>query len=385
MSLRAHSRWKPSPNHHALFAVAQACLDVQFWFPLWLVFLLDKGFTLTEAALADTVFRIAVVVLEIPMGWVADRIGRGRAYLIACSLTVVTFVGIVFISEIYGLLLIWVLWALQWSLLSGLGGSLSYDLASLRQDSQRQGHFAALRSASLFGVLVSLFMATPLYELFPELPFLLTAILGATAGALTLWLPRLDSAPTEHMPEDSRNALHNSFPLILASATVLTIGWSPQVLYQPLAMDCKFDALSVSLMFVLIAILGIIGTLVGGRLKQSPRVLLAITGCIMSLFCCLSSTFPEYAAFVFIPGLAGTYSCATTSLEFALSRSVAHRYRAMALSVASMLGGLLIAISRPMLLLTAGSQGTQFAFGIWGGFTMLLLIFSSITTWKRLG
>ena len=37
------------------FGIIVTALEVQFWFPVWLLFLLDRGFTIGQAALADAV------------------------------------------------------------------------------------------------------------------------------------------------------------------------------------------------------------------------------------------------------------------------------------------------------------------------------------------
>src|SRR5690606_20787635 len=77
-----------------IFAITQFLLEVQFWFPLWLIYLKDLGFSITIAVLADGVFRLVVVGAELPLGILADRLGRKRTYLLVCGLAAVTFAAI---------------------------------------------------------------------------------------------------------------------------------------------------------------------------------------------------------------------------------------------------------------------------------------------------
>ena len=54
--------------------------DFQLWIPVWIVFLtVDQGFSLTEVLIAEGLFLVAVVLLEVPTGAVADRYGRSRS------------------------------------------------------------------------------------------------------------------------------------------------------------------------------------------------------------------------------------------------------------------------------------------------------------------
>ena len=55
-----------------LLALTQLLLEVQFWLPLWLIYLLDVGIPMTLAVLADGVFRLVVVVTEVPLGLLAS-------------------------------------------------------------------------------------------------------------------------------------------------------------------------------------------------------------------------------------------------------------------------------------------------------------------------
>ncbi|MCB1017884.1 MAG: hypothetical protein KDB10_22555, partial [Acidimicrobiales bacterium] len=64
------------------FAVVQFLLEVQLWFPVWLLFLTGRGFALPTIVAADGVFRLTIVALELPLGRVADRIGRRRSLLV---------------------------------------------------------------------------------------------------------------------------------------------------------------------------------------------------------------------------------------------------------------------------------------------------------------
>ena len=92
------------------FAFIHFALECQFWFPVWLVFLVQKGFDLTTVVLADGIFRLTVVVMEFPMGYISDRIGRRNSYFWVAILSIATYVGIIYLDGVIMLFGVWILW-----------------------------------------------------------------------------------------------------------------------------------------------------------------------------------------------------------------------------------------------------------------------------------
>src|SRR3954453_8653559 len=61
--------------------------EAQFISAIWIIFLRDRGFSLTEIGLAESGFHLAPVLLELPSGSFADLVGR-RWSMIAGALLV---------------------------------------------------------------------------------------------------------------------------------------------------------------------------------------------------------------------------------------------------------------------------------------------------------
>lgn len=347
------------------FGVAQALLDVQFWLPLWLIFLLDRGFSLGQAALADAVFRVTEVVLEVPMGWVCDRIGRRNAYTLLCLLTAATFAGMALVHSMTSLLAVWLLWAMQWATASGLGSALGYDLAAELPADQRRRVFGRIRGASAAGVLVSLASAGALYAVNPMLPFALTAGLALVSGALSLTLPH---PAVPHEREGLRAVLGRGEVrwLVVMGSALLLVGWPVQILYQPLALQLGLGPGATSWMFVTMAAAALLGTVVAGRPRGSVHAW-QIACAALVLGCCAGIWLLPRSAPVFalLALLSFAYALATTITEFEISRAVGGSHRAAGLSMVSLVAGLFIAAARPGLLVDAGRHGASAAFGLW--------------------
>lgn len=365
------------------FGVAQALLDVQFWFPLWLIFLLDRGFSFAEAALADGIFRIAVVVLELPMGALADRIGRQRAYLILCGLTCLTYAGIVMVTNVPLLLAVWLLWAAQWALASGLGAAVGYDLAALVPDrTTRRRTFSRLRGASAAGVLVSLATAGLLYQVHPSAPFLLSAVLALVAGGIASGIPRLSGRSA--MGGSLRATLgwvretlarRRTRVVFLMAAGYLLITWSIQVLHQPIALGVGLGPNLTAWMFTACAAAGMIGTLAAARwAHESAWPAQVACGAMVALLCLATGVWPHLAPWVFLPALALVAAFGWTLTEYSVTDAVDVRFRSTALSLVSAIGGIGIAVARPVLLVGADSAGPAAAAAWWGWAALALTV-----------
>ena len=371
------------------YGMSQVCLDVQFWFPVWFIFLIDRGFTFGQAALADSLFRIGVVVLEVPMGYVADRIGRVRAYRMLCLLTALTYVAISVVSTVGLLLSVWLLWSLQWALGSGLGAAIGYDYAvQIPVLEERRRIFARLRAASATGALVSLATAGLLYQIDPAAPFLATAGLALVAALIAGTLPDVYAARRQRRAGNPRSWMRSAWNdrpqrILLAAASVfLLLIWSVQILFQPLALYLNLSPSSTSLMFTACAASGMLGTLSAARWRRrsawSPQLM---CGGLVSVLCLVTAIWPWAAPWAFLPALSLAAAFGWTVTEFSVSEAVDGPFLTTALSLVSAAAGVGIAVARPALLLGAEQFGAPAAVAGWGvvalALSMLIAYFRS--------
>lgn len=361
--------------------VAQAMLDAQFWFPVWFIFLLDRGFSFTEAALADGVFRIAVVLLELPMGALADRIGRKRAYVALCVLTAVMYCGIALVTSLPLLIAVWLLWALQWALASGLGPALSYDLAAEMPPVSRRTIFSRLRGASAAGVIVSLATAGALYQLHPTAPFFVSAALALGAGAIAVTLPEPEAGArasrgnlrlTLYWVRETLGGRTTRLLFIMA-ALYLLLTWSIQILHQPLALHVGLGINQTAIMYTACAVAGLLGTLLAARWAHERAWPAQVAcGVAVGALCLGIGAWPGLAPWVFLPAISLVAALGWTLTEYSVTDSVDSRHRATALSLVSAVAGIGIAIARPALLVGAEEGGAPSA-ALWWGVAALAL------------
>lgn len=362
------------------FAITQFLLEVQFWFPVWLIYLLDLGFPLTTAVLADGVFRIVSVVCEFPLGVVADLIGRRRTYLALAGGTVLTFAAITQIRSGTVLFGAWVLWGVLWALASGAASTYLYELCADEPDLSPVKAFGLVRAVGNVSVLLSLLAAGYLYEVDPRLPFAVTAAMGGVAFLLALTLPEIRESRMvstfSSVVADIRWAAADARVrrAVWLGALLLFFGWSPRILFQPLALELDLTPQVTGWMYAAFAAASVLGGLVAGYVDARHRRV-AVTTAFVLVFATLVATSQAQwlGPFLFLPVMGLGYALGTTVLEVFTNEVTPRAVRAMVFGLAACVGGAGIAVARPALGVLADSRSTPFAFGVWAGVGVVLV------------
>ncbi|WP_117212310.1 MFS transporter [Allorhizocola rhizosphaerae] len=364
-----------------VFAVTQVLLEVQFWFPVYLIYLLDLGFPLTTAVLADAVFRLVAVACEFPVGVLADRIGRRRTYLVLAGGTVLTFAAITQIDSLRMLFGAWILWGVVWALSSGAANTYLYELC-LQDDREISPAkaFGLMRVIGNLAVLASLLAAGYLYEADPRLPFAITAALAAVAFLLALTLPEIvgprASSTLRSVVADLRAAatIRGVRRAVWLGALLLLFGWSARILFQPLALELDMSTRATGWMYAAFAAASVLGGLAAGYVGAAHRRT-ALAAAFLFVFAALVATSQAAALgpFLFLPALGFGYTLGTTVLDIFTNEVAPQAVRATVFGVIACLGGLGIAVARPGLGVLADDHSVPFAFGAWAVAGVLLL------------
>ncbi|GIG92404.1 MFS transporter [Plantactinospora endophytica] len=363
------------------FAVTQFLLEVQFWFPVWLIYLLDLGFPLTTAVLADGVFRIVSVACEFPVGVLADRVGRRRAYLMLAGGAVLTFVAITQIRTVQMLFAAWVLWAVLWALTSGAASAYLYELClqdELEINPTRA--FGLIRAVGSGSVLLSLLAAGYLYQADPRLPFAVTAGLAALAFLLALTLPEIAGSRVRttlsSVVADIRAAITDVRlrQAVWLGVLLLLFGWSARILFQPLALELGLSAQLTGGMYAAFAAASVLGGLLAGYVPVRRRRPALTVSFLLVLATLVAVSQAEWLGpFLFLPVMGFGYALGMTVLEVLTNDATPRRVRALVFGVVTSLAGVGIAVARPGLGILSEQRSTAFAAGVWAAVGVLLV------------
>jgi MFS family permease len=95
--------------------------------PVFVLFLQDLGLSLTQIMLLQSIYAIAIVLLEVPTGYFADIFGRKKSLIIGSVFFLLSLLSMSFGTLFFHFLIAEIFWALFTSLISGSDSALIYD------------------------------------------------------------------------------------------------------------------------------------------------------------------------------------------------------------------------------------------------------------------
>ncbi len=116
-----------------LFLLFRVLFNARFYYPVFTILFLDYGLTIEQFALLNTVWAFTIVLAEVPLGVVADIIGRkrllvGTSVLMVLEMSLIAFVPLGSISLVFTAFLVnRILSGLAEAMASGADEAMAYD------------------------------------------------------------------------------------------------------------------------------------------------------------------------------------------------------------------------------------------------------------------
>ena len=354
-------------------------LESQFWFPIWVIFLMDRNFSLNQIVVADMVFRTSIVILEFPLGVLGDKIGRKKTYFLGAMFGAITYFILIITTNFFLLILCWILWAFFLSLISGTNTAYRYELlatgAKRKKDIHIFGFFNSIAAAAL---VISHTSAGYLYSIKPTLPIWINLGFALLGAILILTLPRVKIQSHKTAPP-SLKKLWSSFiilfkknskvlPLIFILALWTAYHWTPTLIFQPLFKELGLPKSSFGLIFALFTGMGIISGLITGRLSaRFGKFKIIIIGLLFQVIAVSLTAFGReiYLIIAGIIILRFAYNLAEPILSVLLNREISDNIRASVISIVNLVASLIMIFSRPLIGLVAGKYTMVIGFRLW--------------------
>ncbi|MGE0571596.1 MAG: MFS transporter [Dehalococcoidia bacterium] len=367
----------------ALFYVFRFMREAQVWIPVWVVFLtLEQGFTLAQVTAADGLFFLAVVLLEVPTGAVADRWGRSRSVALGSLAMVFALIVFAFTTSFPIMLLSFGIWAVAVTLMSGADLALLYDtLKALGREHEYERHAGRGEAALWIGAAAATLIGGPLAAL-TSVQFTIFCGVGVTlvSGFVALAMVEAPHKGQEKTTGESYfrtlttglRFAWNDRPmrwLVLLGGAIGASLSAAMYLVQPLLLDrgvkvgVVFSSLQVPQL-----LLGAAGALFVAALLKKVGEVTVVTGVIAVGIAAYSglATVPTLAAFAFIPLIAMLESAMMPLTTGYVNRRAPSDQRATILSLESLSRGLFIAPLGPVVGAVADAKGLEWAFGTLG-------------------
>ena len=366
----------PVPAGLRPFLLTRFLLEVQLWFPVWLIFLTDRGLSVSQASAADGLFRLTLVILLVPAGMLADRVGRRRMYLANALATIVVHLAITQVTTMSTLVAVWMVWGAQWALREVVAAPYLHALVHRSDrdaDAWRTRAFGLDRAVTSVAVLCSHLAAGPLHELSSEAPYVATAGLASLAMLLAPTLPRVPAPAPSARRRGVRATMVTAFgdparrPPLAWLTTLIVIGWSVRILFQPLTIQLDLSPSATGLMYFgysgAAGVAGLVMPQVVRRLGPGCTVAISVGGVVTAVGCAWA--FPDLAPVLFIPLLGSAFTLGEALLIGQVTAASPTTSRATVLAGVGITSGLVVALSRPALGTLADRTSATTAFGIW--------------------
>ncbi|NHN48112.1 MFS transporter [Halostella sp. JP-L12] len=161
-----------------------------FYLPVSVLYLKDQGYGLAFIGLAQAVFSFALLLSEIPSGYLGDRIGRRGSLALGNALRASAMVAYVFAGSAAGILAVKAVWAMGWAFRSGTQSAWLYELLSSRFDESEYARIDGRGSTVLLVTSgVGAVVGGGLYTVDTGLPFLVNAALASAGIAVLATFP----------------------------------------------------------------------------------------------------------------------------------------------------------------------------------------------------
>ncbi len=349
--------------------------------PVLILFYTANGLNSTQIFTIQAVFHLAVLLLEVPSGYLADVIGRKRtlvfgAIFFPLGLALYTS-GRSFAAFIAAETLL----AVSVSMRSGCDSALLFD--SLRQLG-REGEYKRFEGrCALFartGTAVSSVAGGLLAAVFLRLPFLVNTAAALLMPALSLGLsePEREKRPGKNPLRDilriCRDCLLRASirPLILSCgllmASNLTALWAYFLLYQELGIGVGWFGVLFAVFQLAGALGGAVAHPFSERFGHRPPLFLAL---LSPLFYVLIGLFPSARLLPLVMANAFLWNLAYPVLLERLNRQVGSDVRATVLSLAGMAGSVTFIVVAPLFGRLVDAVSLSAAFVALGAFFLL--------------
>ena len=241
---------------------------LEMWLPIIVLFVQERGFSLTQYTILDAVWYASTLLFEIPTGVVTDRYGRKISLLIAVlvqslSLFIVAYAhtfGVIFIA--------YVLWGFGSSFETGTHDALIYDsLDQINRASDYRSVRGRMTSLAILAGALGSVLAGYLGGIRLALPILLTALITLLMFPLVLFMkePEItESMEPSHLLHLKRSVQYLSNNrlvslLILYSAFMVTAVWGLYDFYQPFLSSLGIGVETIGLLYLFFRLFGVAG------------------------------------------------------------------------------------------------------------------------------
>lgn len=171
--------------------------SVGFPNPIWQLYLLSRGLSFAQIFAPDVIYRVTVLLAEIPTGCLGDRLGRRNGLVVSCLLIAGSVFAFGLANSFASFVGIYLVWAIGTTFQSGTASAWLYDSFAEYEatdtfaTARGRGNAAQLTAAGISAVIGGYLANLGLFY-----PFLASSVLTALGVGSELFSPSLSHGLT---------------------------------------------------------------------------------------------------------------------------------------------------------------------------------------------
>jgi MFS family permease len=332
---------------------------LDMWQPVVVLFVLERGFTLTEYAVVDAVWYVSTVIFEVPTGLLTDRYGKKPSLCVALLSQAAALFVLACATSFLALFVSYVLWGFASSFETGTTDAFVFDsLKQMRREGEYRKIAGTIKTLVILAAAFGSILAGLLGGIGLALPIVATASIALLLLPLMFLLNEPDVSDVRqpshwlHLKESLRYLRrHRPVTLLLLYPAIMeTAVWGLYMFYQPLLRSFHVSVQHMGLLYFCFRLLGAAGArLSDPAYKVAGRACIyLIPGAFAACVLCLGLLVTPWAigAIFVIFFLAGLYYPTVNAL---VNQSLPSGSRATILSAGSVLSCSMGAIAYPLL------------------------------------
>lgn len=368
---------------------------------VWVVFLLQRGFSIAQVGIAEGVFHVVSMCCEIPSGMVADLIGRKRTLVLSGLVSAAGSLCMILANAFPMILVAMGLNALSYNLVSGSREALTYDSlleAGAQEDylrvsaTQEKLYLAIFAAANLFSVVT--------VSLGYEKGYLISMIQGLCCSivAFGLWEPRRENRKEKEQKENwgrilKKHVIESGRFVIthgLVASRMLVSGMADAgyyivfMLLQQHFVENGIQAKWIGIPLLLVSFGGMIGASLGEKTGKVKIKFLLLAGGVIEGLLIVFSGMQALPSCILAAGLAhGISEMLTIRIGDENQKIFSSEVRATMVSVESMVYSVVMVVFSPVIGWLAEKFSIPWAFGLLGMFVGIVVCLLSLKERKE--
>ncbi len=347
--------------------------------PIWVLFLLKRGFSLYEITILDVIYYLTMTFLSFPSGKLVDTIGRVYSLSISSLITGIAIIIFGTIPTFIGIAVSYIFWGFGNALNSTAIEALSYEHSTMRGIRYLKFFGIVNFMGSLSVALASLFGGVISSKFGFEFDILITGIFVLISSYMALVIKEPFSKTAA---EESRGTIHYLRDRNIISAMIIRVAllldFNILVLFkQPYYITLGIDTIIIGVIFfvdVLVRGISFLFTQNVSFLRRNSFGAMLLLGSFLFFTIYIPGIYPSTISIILLIINSGLFGFYTNLLSKEMNDNLPVHARGQVLSLIYVVTSLLTAVAEPFLGYLATIKGVVFTMLVFSLIFFILLV-----------